>query len=98
MEQAKESMAENALAIRMQTKNFIDKRQGLLADAHTRCEEALAAAHTRMKDVSRESTVLRMKKRLIGNFKRCWKARSLRIPESGDGYCSAGSSCERYEL
>ncbi len=57
MEQAKESMTQDAVAIRMQTKNFIDKRQSLLADAHTRCEEALAAAQTRIRDVSREYSV-----------------------------------------
>ncbi len=57
MEKAKDSMSQEAMAIRMQTENFIDKRQSLLADAHTRCEEALAAAHTRMRDVSREYNV-----------------------------------------
>ncbi len=57
MEQAKESMAQDAIAIRMQTKDFIDKRQSLLADAHARCEEALVVAHTRMRDVSREYNV-----------------------------------------
>ena len=36
MEQARESMSKDAMAIRMQTKNFIDKRQSLLADAHAR--------------------------------------------------------------
>ena len=57
VEQAKESMSQDAIAIRMQTQNFIDKQQRLLADAHARCEEALASAHTRMKDVSREYSV-----------------------------------------
>jgi hypothetical protein len=47
-------MSQDAIAIRMQTQNFIDKQHRLLADAHARCEEALAVAHTRMKDVAKE--------------------------------------------
>ncbi len=54
MEQAKESMSQDATAIRMQTQNFIDKQHRLFADAQARCEAALAVAHTRMKDVSEE--------------------------------------------
>jgi hypothetical protein len=45
IEKAKECMMEDALAIRMQTKTLIDKRQALLADAHARCEKDLAAQH-----------------------------------------------------
>ena len=46
-------MSQDATAIRMQTQNFIDKQHRLFADAHTRCEAALAVAHTRMKDASK---------------------------------------------
>jgi hypothetical protein len=53
VEQAKESMSQDATAIRMQTQNFIDKKSRLLLDAHNRCEAALAAAHSRMKDASK---------------------------------------------
>ncbi len=42
VEKAKESMSQDATAIRMQTRNFIDKQSRLVADAHTRCEAALA--------------------------------------------------------
>ncbi len=54
VELAKESMSQDATAIRMKTQNFIDKQHRLFVDAHARCEEALAVAHTRMKDVSKE--------------------------------------------
>ncbi len=64
IEKAKESMLEDALAIRMHTKTLIDKRQALLADAHARCEEDLAAQHAhleaqhaRIRDVSKEYSV-----------------------------------------
>jgi uncharacterized protein YoxC len=53
VEQAKESMSQDATAIRMQTQNFIDKKNRLLLDAHNRCEAALAAVHSRMKDASK---------------------------------------------
>jgi hypothetical protein len=53
LEQAKESMSQDATAIRMQTQNFIDKQHRLFAEAHTRCEAALAVAHIRMKDASK---------------------------------------------
>jgi uncharacterized protein YoxC len=53
VEQAKESMSQDATAIRMQTQNFVDKKNRLLRDAHNRCEAALAAVHTRMKDASK---------------------------------------------
>ncbi len=54
VEQAKESMSQDATAIRMQIQNFIDKKNRLLLDAHNRLEEAaLAAVHTRMKDASK---------------------------------------------
>jgi hypothetical protein len=51
--EAKESMSQDAIAIRMQTQNCIDKQMRLVADTHTRCEAALAAAHARMKEASR---------------------------------------------
>jgi hypothetical protein len=51
--QAKESMSQDATAIRMHTQNFIDKQNRIVADSQTRCETALAGAHTRMKEVSR---------------------------------------------
>ncbi len=53
VEQAKESMSQDATAIRMQVQNFIDKKNRLLLDAHTRCEAALAVAHSRIKDASK---------------------------------------------
>jgi uncharacterized protein YoxC len=53
VEQAKESMSQDATAIRMQTQNLIDKKNRLLLDAHNRCEAALAAVHSRMKDASK---------------------------------------------
>jgi flagellar capping protein FliD len=53
MEQAKESMSQDATAIRMQTQNFIDKKNRLLSEAHTRCEATLAVVHSRMKDASK---------------------------------------------
>jgi hypothetical protein len=46
--QAKESMSQDAIAIRMQTQNFIDKQKRLVADTHTRCEAAMSGAHARM--------------------------------------------------
>jgi hypothetical protein len=52
-EQAKKSMRQDATAIRMQTQNLIDKKNRLLLDAHNRCEAALAAVHSRMKDASK---------------------------------------------
>ncbi len=52
-DQAKESMSQDAIAIRLQTQNLIDRKNRLLADVHTRCEAALAVAHTRMKDASK---------------------------------------------
>ncbi len=53
VEQAKESMSQDATAIRMQTQNFIDKKNRLLLDAHNRCEAALAVVNSRMKDASK---------------------------------------------
>ena len=53
VEKAKESMSQDATAIRMQTQNLIAKQQKLCADAHVRCEAALAAANTRMKEASK---------------------------------------------
>jgi hypothetical protein len=54
VEQAKESsMSQDATAIRMQTQNFIDKKNRLLLNAHTRCEAALTVVHSRMKDASK---------------------------------------------
>jgi hypothetical protein len=52
-EHAKESMWQDATAIRMQTQNLIDKKNRLLLDTHNRCEAALAAVHSRMKDASK---------------------------------------------
>ena len=46
-------MSQDATAIWMQTQNFIDKKNRLLQDAHNRCEAALAAVHSRMKDASK---------------------------------------------
>ncbi len=53
VEQAKERMSQDATAIQMQTQNFIDKQSRLFADTHARCEAALAANHTRMKETLR---------------------------------------------
>jgi hypothetical protein len=53
LEQTKESMSQDATAIRMQTQNFIDKKNRLLLDAHTRCEAALKVVHSRMEDASK---------------------------------------------
>ncbi len=53
VEQAKESMSQDATAIRMQTQSLIDKKNRLLLDAHNRCEAALAVVHSRMKDASK---------------------------------------------
>jgi hypothetical protein len=60
-EQAKKSMRQDATAIRMQTQNLIDKKNRLLLDAHNRCEAALAAVHSRMKDASRRMEKLTKK-------------------------------------
>ncbi len=53
IEQAKERMSQDATAIRMRTQNFIDKQGRLIDDAHTQCEAALAANHTRMRETLR---------------------------------------------
>jgi hypothetical protein len=53
VEQAKESISQDATAIRMQTQNFIDKKNRLLLDAHTRCEAALEVVHSCMKNASK---------------------------------------------
>jgi hypothetical protein len=53
VEQGKESMSQDATAIRMQTQSLIDKKSRLLLDAHNRCEAALAAVHSRMEDASK---------------------------------------------
>jgi hypothetical protein len=53
MEKAKESMAQDATAIRMQTQNCIDRQSRLIADAHARCEATLAVAHSRMRVASK---------------------------------------------
>ncbi len=45
VEKAKESMLEDASAIRLQTKTHIDKQQALLSDAHAQLEKDLAAQH-----------------------------------------------------
>jgi hypothetical protein len=52
-EEAKRSMRQDAKAIRMQTQNLIDKKNKMLLDAHNRCEEALAAVHSRMQNASK---------------------------------------------
>jgi hypothetical protein len=52
-EEAKRSMRQDAKAIRMQTQNLIDNKNKMLLDAYNRCEEALAAVHSRMKEASK---------------------------------------------
>ena len=47
VEKAKESMEQDATAIRMQTQNCIDKQHRLIADAHARCEATLTVSHER---------------------------------------------------
>jgi hypothetical protein len=53
MEKAKESMEQDATAIRMQTQNCIDRQHKLIADAHARCEATLKVAHSRMREASK---------------------------------------------
>ena len=53
LEQSKERMTQDATATRMRTQNFIDKQSRLVEDTNARCEAALAANHTRMRDTVR---------------------------------------------
>jgi hypothetical protein len=53
MERAKESMAQDVIAIRMQSQNLIDKQHRLLAEAQARCEAHIALAHNRMMHASK---------------------------------------------
>jgi hypothetical protein len=50
--QVKESMSQDATAIRMQNQSLIDKQSRLIADAHAQCEVAIAEAHARTKEAS----------------------------------------------
>jgi hypothetical protein len=51
--QAKKRMSQDATAIWMRTQNSIDKQSRLVDDMHSRCEAALAANHTRMRETLR---------------------------------------------
>jgi hypothetical protein len=52
VEEAKESMSLDATAIRMRNQNLFDKQSRLIADAHAKCEMAIAEAHARKKESS----------------------------------------------
>ena len=52
VEEAKQSMSQDVIAIRMQNQNIVDKQHRLREDARIQCEKALADANQRMKEAS----------------------------------------------
>jgi hypothetical protein len=53
IEKAKESMSQDATAMRMQAQNLIDRQHRMLEDAQKGCETALALAHDRMRQATK---------------------------------------------
>jgi hypothetical protein len=53
LQQSKDSMSQDATAIRMRTQNFIDRQNRLIENANHQATAALEANHARMRDTMR---------------------------------------------